>query len=236
MNPVDSATSSAAAPPVEPASTAPPAPKRADARRNLEAILAAAREVFLEEGIDGSIEEIARRAGVGVGTVYRRFPTKEDLVDAIIAEHFDALALLIRTHVEAEDPWEGFCGLLRQTLELFAANRGFKAVIGARQADRGHLPANVRHLMDATGEVVRRAQEAGELRADFSVTDLPLIFKSVGAVMDETRDFEPRLWDRYLTMLLDGLRASAATPLPVPAMSEDDQFRLGAAGRRAERC
>lgn len=236
MNPVDSSTPPAAETPSKPLPSAPPAPKRADARRNLEAILVAAREVFLEQGIDGSIEEIARRAGVGVGTVYRRFPTKEDLVDAIIAEHFDALALLIRTHVEAEDPWEGFCGLLRQTLELFAANRGFKAVVGARHPDRAHLPANVRQLMDASGEVVRRAQQAGELRADFSVTDLPLIFKSVGAVMDETRDFEPRLWDRYLTMLLDGLRASAATPLPVPAMSEEDQFRLGPGPRRGERC
>jgi AcrR family transcriptional regulator len=203
---------------------------RADARRNLALILAAAREVFLEQGIDGSVEEIARRAGVGVGTVYRRFPTKEDLVDAIIAEHFDELAQHMRSHLDADDPWEGFCGLIRQTLELFAENRGFKAVVNGRFADGVHGPVNVRELMEASGEVVRRAQDAGALRADFSPTDLPLLFRSVGAVMDASRDVNPRLWERHLSMVLDGLRAEAATPAPVPAMSVEEQFLIGRTG------
>lgn len=207
-------------------------PLRADARRNLALILAAAHEVFLEQGVDGSVEEIARRAGVGVGTVYRRFPTKEDLIDAIIAEHFASLAVLMRTHLEAEDPWEGFCGMLRETLGLFAENRGFKAVVGGRFADGEHPPPMVLELLEISNEIVARAQASGDLRADFAPTDLPLIFTGAGAVMDATRDVNPRLWERYLTMVLDGLRASAATPLPVGPLTAEQQFLLTPPDRR----
>lgn len=207
-------------------------PLRADARRNLALILAAAREVFLEQGVDGSVEEIARRAGVGVGTVYRRFPTKEDLIDEIIAEHFASLAVLMRAHLEAADPWEGFCGMVRQTLGLFAENRGFKAVVGGRFADAEHPPPMVTELFGISNEIVRRAQESGDLRTDFAPTDLPLLFRGAGAVMDATRDVNPRLWERYLTMVLDGLRASAATPLAVGPLTVEQQFLLTPPDRR----
>lgn len=198
---------------------------RADAQRNLERILAAAREVFLEQGIDGSIEEIARRAEVGVGTVYRRFPRKEDLVDAIIAEHLTALTSLVREQLTVEDPWEGFAGLLRRTLALFAENRGFKGVVTARFGG-GPPPPMVDELAGLTDAIIDRAHVAGVLRTDFVQTDLPSIYRSVGAIMEQTRDVDPRQWERHLSMLLDGLRAAAATPTPVGPLSREQLLEL----------
>lgn len=216
----------ASSPPTTPGDGPAVAPAlRADARRNLERVLAAAREVFLEEGIDGSVEEIARRAGVGVGTVYRRFPHKDDLVDAIIAEHLALLDQVMREQLAVADPWQGFAGLVHRTLELFAANRGFKSVVSARWPD-GPLPPVVQELAALGEQIVQRAQDAGALRADFDQTDLPSIYRAVGAVMEETRDVDPRQWERHLGMLLDGLRAVAATPLPVPPLSVEQRMAL----------
>jgi AcrR family transcriptional regulator len=191
----------------------PPA-LRADAQRNLERVLAAAREVFLEEGVDGSVEEIARRAGVGVGTIYRRFPRKEDLVEAIISEHFAALVAIVRGQLDAADPWEGFAGMLHETLERFATNRGFKAVMSAQWAV-GPPKDLVDEVVVLSDRVVRRAQDAGVLRPDFDAGDMPSIYHAVSAVMADTEATDPRQWERFLAMVLDGLRTSAATPLPV---------------------
>src|SRR5215207_7855971 len=107
-------------------------PLRADARRNRERILKAARAVFADQGIDAQIDDVARRAKVGVGTVYRHFPTKELLLDAIVREHFDALAVLAREALEAEDGWEGFCALVWRSAERNAADRSFCEVLSGR--------------------------------------------------------------------------------------------------------
>ncbi len=205
-------------------------PLRVDAQRNLARILAAAREVFAERGIEGSVEEIARRAEVGVGTIYRRFPTKNALIDAIIEERFGQLAVIMERHLADQDAWRGFREMLRETMAQFAGDRAFRRVMDARFEAGDRPPPVADRLWLLVSQIVERAQASGELRADFDTADAALIFGSVGHVMEETRETAPRTWERHLSMVIDGLHSKAATPLPVGPISEDELF----AAKRAD--
>jgi AcrR family transcriptional regulator len=205
-------------------------PLRSDARRNRERLVASARELLASEGVDVSVDEITRRAGLGMGTLYRHFPTKEELVDAVLEDAFAELVELAEQAAAAEDAWAGLTGFMEQALASHAANRGLKDVLATQEhgARRRAMRERIQPLLRT---VIERAQAQGTLRADFTVEDLSLVFWALGRVIETTADIAPQQWRRHLGFLLDGLRASAATPLPVPALT---RRQLARAARRKE--
>jgi AcrR family transcriptional regulator len=179
-----------------------PRPLRADARRNRERVLTAAKVVFGEHGREAQMDDVARRAGVGVGTVYRHFPTKEALVDAVVREGFEEIAGFAREALDSEHAWDGFERLIWRSAERNAADRGFCEAIA--MTDRRDLAGEC-GLDRLTQELLDRAKAQGTVRADASAGDVSLMMCALGAVM---RLDESEAWRRYLTLMLDGLRAS----------------------------
>ena len=171
---------------------------RRDAQANRDRIVAAAREAFAAGGVDVSMDEVARLAGVGVGTIYRRFPAKDDLVDAVLDDGIERMVAIAEQALALDDAWGGFCFYLERVLDLHVANRGLRHVFIARGVDR------VRKRMGPlVVRLVDRAKEEGTLRADFKPEDLRLVFRSAGAVIE----LDPGSRHRFLQLLLDGLRA-----------------------------
>lgn len=201
------------------ASTADVKTLRSDARRNRERLVASARELFANVGVEVSVEEITHHAGLGMGTLYRHFPTKEDLIDAVLEEAFAEIGALAEVAAAAEDAWAGFAGFLEGALELHAKNRGIKDVLASRHHGRTRAEAMRARIRPLVRRTIERAQEQGTLRPDFAPEDLPLIFWTGGRVVEATAGVAPDHWRRYLGLLLDGLRASAATALPVPPLT-----------------
>jgi AcrR family transcriptional regulator len=187
-------------------------PLRRDAQANRDRIVAAARAAFAEHGIDASVEEIARRAGVGMGTLYRRFPTKGDLVDAVFEETLAELGAVAREALAAADAWDGFRTFLERAFVLHVENRGLKDVVLTRAPSRAKAEAARTRLRPLIARLAARAQAEGALRSDFSPADVPVLFWSVAAVIEATGAIAPDFWRRQLGFLLDGLRAEAATP------------------------
>jgi AcrR family transcriptional regulator len=202
---------------------------RSDARRNRERLVASARELFAGQGVDVPVEEITRRAGVGMGTLYRHFPTKEDLVDAVLEDAFAELVGLAEEAAAADDAWAGFTGFLEQALARHAANRGLKDMLATSEHGRQRAQAMRERIRPPLRRLIGRAQAQGALRADFTAEDLPLVFWTASRVIETTAAFAPDHWRRYLGLLLDGLRAEAASPLPAPPLT---QAQLARAARR----
>ena len=204
------------------ASPTPPAserPLRRDAERNRLRILQAAREVFADRGLDASLDQIAAHAGVGVGTVYRRFPDKDALIDALFEERIDEVAAAGQHALSAPDPWEGLVGFLQQANALRARDRGLKQVLLSRGAHRTERARE--KVTPIATELLARAQQAGSLRADLDLFDLPLIDLMVSAIADLTREVSPELWQRALTIIIDGLASTRQTPTPLPGKPLD---------------
>jgi AcrR family transcriptional regulator len=199
---------------------------RSDARRNRERLVASARELFAREGVDVSVEEITHHAGVGMGTLYRHFPTKEELIDAVLEDAFAELVELAERAAAAEDPWAGFTGFLEEALARHAANRGLKDVVASSGHGRQRAQAIRTRIQPLLRQLVERAQEQGTLRSDFTPEDLPLVFWTASRVIEMTATVAPDHWRRYLGLVLDGLRAPAATPLPVPALTRAQLDRV----------
>jgi AcrR family transcriptional regulator len=192
---------------------------RRDAQRNRDLIVAAARAAFASEGVEVPVEEIARRAGVGMGTLYRHFATKHDLIDAILEEGFAELLGMAEQALAVEDAWEGFRGFLEGVFALHAGNRGLKDVIATQTDGRSRADAMRARMRPMVRRLIARAQAQGTLRADFASEDMPLVFWTGDRVIEMTATVAPDYWRRYLGFVLDGLRAEAATPLPVPRLT-----------------
>ncbi|MDX6481551.1 MAG: hypothetical protein QOG85_2061 [Gaiellaceae bacterium] len=169
---------------------------RADARRNLERVLDAATEVFAEEGPDASVAEIAHRAGVGQGTVFRRFPSKDDLVFAVVERHVAQMRALAEQALAADDPGDAFFDFIRGVGELAMSMPGLHACV----VHCGEKPGAA-ELEELGRKVVARAQRAGAVRRDVKPADVQGLVRSAltGAPAGE--------WRRYLEVVLDGLRA-----------------------------
>jgi AcrR family transcriptional regulator len=189
-------------------------PLRADAVRNRGRILDAAAELFAAKGLSVGLHEIAHRAGVGVGTAYRRFPDKRQLIEALFEERLDRLAELAERALAADDPWDGLAGFLEQATELQIQNRGLREIITG--SDHGTaLTARARAtLAPPTEQLVRRAQASGTLRADVVAADLPLLQFMLSSAAELTPPDASQLWRRYLALALDGLRTPDPHPLP----------------------
>ena len=148
---------------MNPAIKTGPRNQRADARRNRELVLESARTVFAERGLDAQIDEIARGAGVGVGTVYRHFPTKEDLLEALAQARFEGLAEQARVALEAEDGWDGFVDFMTYSARVMAEDRLLSEAMDQRPETCGRAATGV-HLIDLVAELVDRAKATGKLR------------------------------------------------------------------------
>jgi AcrR family transcriptional regulator len=189
-------------------------PLRADARRNREKVLLAARAVFSEHGRDAQIDDVARRAGVGVGTVYRHFPTKEALIEALMVSAFEAIAAEAEAALDVEDPWEAFASVLWTGAEIMAADRALSEVFASIPGAMESAMPTVEGLTDTMSKVIARAQAAGALRPDLVVDDIPMVMCGIGSATKKEHRCE-QAWRRHLSIVLDGLRAPAATrPLP----------------------
>ena len=189
---------------------------RVDAERNRRRVVTAAREVFAESGLEVGVEEIARRAGVGVGTLYRRYPTRADLIAAAFEAKMQAYAEMSRAALADPDPWNAFRTYVEQVFALQAGDRGFTTVLTMTfptakrfEADRDRAYADFRALVD-------RAKAAGKLRADFATQDLPLFLMANAGVLAATADAAPDAWRRVVGYLLQACAATDAPSLPEP--------------------
>jgi AcrR family transcriptional regulator len=195
------------------------APLRADAERNRQRLLAAAKEVFATRGLDVTLDDIARHAGVGTGTAYRRFPNKDALIEALMADRIGELAAIAEECLEDPDPWRGLAGYFERALALQASDRGLKDVLFSPGRGRDRVAHARRSLAPIVTRLVRRAVDAGVVRGDIATSDVPVINFMLNTVVDFGRDVEPELYRRYLTIVLDGLRPREdPTPLPVEAL------------------
>lgn len=187
-------------------------PLRKDAERNRQRVLAAARELFAERGLEVTMDDIAHRAGVGVGTVYRRFPDRELLIDALFEDTLGRMLALAEEALEIDDPWEGFVYFFEHALEMQTANRGLKGLLFSTAHGRERV-AHARERIDPIArQLVSRAKASGHLRPDVSHTDMPLLSFSVGTTDDFAGHVAPELWRRYLGIVLDGLRTRREEP------------------------
>lgn len=190
-------------------------PLRADARRNREKVLDSARAVFAEHGSDAQMDEVARRACVGVGTVYRHFPTKEALARALVEEHFARLAAEARRLLDEEpDAWAALERMLLFGGQVEQDKRGLTHMWAQQPAEFHRRAARATGLYEAMERLMARAQEAGVLRADATVDDVPLIMCALGRVIEGDEQGMPGSWRRFLALVMDGLRACDARPLP----------------------
>jgi AcrR family transcriptional regulator len=205
--------------------SAPPAerPLRRDAERNRQRILDAARVVFAQRGLSGSHDDIAREAGVGVGTVYRRFPDKEKLIDALFEERIEEMAEVARAAADNPDPWGALVGFLLRAQELQSEDRGLKEIVlgGARGAERAVAARLL--IAPLVAQILERAKDAGVVRNDIALTDFPLIQLAIGTIADSSRDVAPDAWRRTMTLVLDGLRAERAGSELVPPALDQEQ-------------
>lgn len=193
-------------------------PLRKDAERNRLRILDAARELFAQRGLGVTLNDIAHHAGVGVGTVYRRFPDKAQLVDDLFEQRVEDLVALADEAVADPDAWHGLRLFLERALELQANDRALKELISGTPDGMDRICRIRDRLLPRGQELVRRAQAAGQVRPDITATDIPVVQLMVGSVMDASRDVAPDLWRRSLGIVLRGL---AVDPGSVPAPSAD---------------
>lgn len=191
---------------LKPTPPAEPRALRADARRNRAKVLNAARREFATHGLEAQMDEIARRAGVGVGTVYRHFPRKEDLLQALADERFQGLADAARAGLEADDPWTGFVEFMTYASRTMAEDRSLAEAMGhhpgmcAEAAERSELDR-------LNAELVARVQADRSLRDDVVPEDIPALVCGIGRAVDAESGVPTMPWDRYLKIILAGLSA-----------------------------
>ena len=192
-------------------------PLRADAARNRAAIVAVARDVFAEHGLAAPLEAIAARAGVGIATLYRRFPTREKLIAAALVEKVAEYAEAARQALAAPDPWDGFAGFVERICELQAGDRGLSDLLSMTLSANEQVEELRRTANELLITVIERAKAAGALRKDFVGEDLVLLLIATAAVMDVTRCDAPEAWRRYVALALDSF-SSRSSHRPEPAL------------------
>jgi len=182
-----------------------PRPKRADARRNYEKLLAAAAEAFAEQGTDATLEDIAARAGVGIGTLYRHFPTRPDLLEAVYLEEVQGICASAEKYVHLP-PWEALTGWLREFITFAATKRALAEEMFTYIDRDSEVFKSCAQVIYGAGEpLLKRAQEAGEVRADTDISDVTKMISGIAAI----RASDPEQIDRIVSVALDGLRPTS---------------------------
>jgi AcrR family transcriptional regulator len=183
---------------------------RADAQRNRTALVDAARDVMGRRGLDAPLDEIAAAAGLGNATLYRHFPARRDLVQAVFADQMTRYAAAVERALAEPDPWRAVRGYLTEICALQAENRALADLVTSAEYTDETRPVAVAHLQ----ALLERARAAGQLRADFSVEDVALVLLANAGVVRRTAERAPAASPRLVALLLDGLHAAAATPGP----------------------
>jgi len=210
------------------ASPGTPRTLRSDGLRNREALLAAAHETFAEHGLNASLQQVARAAGVAIGTLYRHFPARDDLLVAVFADKLRIVADTGEQALACEDAWEGFVLFVETLCGLQAADLGFNELASADRpatGDAAHVRARIHQLWRS---LLTRAQEHGAVRPDLVLNDMFVLLWSHSRITGATYGVAPRAWRRHLHLMLDAYRAERAHPLPEPALT-DHQMRLATA-------
>ncbi|MEH0550734.1 MULTISPECIES: TetR/AcrR family transcriptional regulator [Streptomyces] len=189
-------------------------PLRSDAERNRERIIAAARTVFARDGLSASMASVAREAGVGIATMFRRFPTKEELVDAVFSDRMGAYADVVTGALEDPDPWNGFVGYIESACAMQAADNGFADVLTMTFPTAKVLEQRRNEAYEAMLRLIDRAKATGRLREDFDPSDLVLIHMANAGVVNATGDAAPDAWRRVVALFIQSLEAPARGPLP----------------------
>jgi AcrR family transcriptional regulator len=197
---------------------------RADAERNRARVVEAARAAFAEQGLDVSMNEIARRAGVGVATLFRRFPSRDELVGAVFADKMAGYAVAVEDALADPDAWRGFCGYIERVCAMQADDRGFAGVLTMTFPSAPALEAERNRSAHALTELLDRAKATGRLRADFAHQDVPLVLMANAGVVSATRDAAPGASARLVGYLLQSFAATAAHQLP-PAPGRGQMYR-----------
>ena len=179
---------------------------RADAVRNRAKVIEAGRAAFAEHGAEAQMEDVARRAGVGVGTVYRHFPTKQALAEALIEERFDRTIAYVRELVDSEpDPWQAIERCFEYCAATQAKDRAWAAALALMAGGIGGMGPRehqMQELLALEDQLIARARKAGVVRDDLTAADMPALFCALASVVQAG----DRNWRRYLDLLLDGLR------------------------------
>jgi AcrR family transcriptional regulator len=210
-----------------------PVSLRQDAQRNRERILEAARETFKEQGLDAPLEEIARRAGVGIATLYRRFPTRDALIEEVFVETISSFRDAAEDALQIDDPWTAFSTFIEQMCERQAENWGLKDLL-CRHFPESKLMEDARKRgRETVRRLLERAQAEGAVRADVTPEDIEFVFWSNGRIIEATREVAPNAWRRNVGLMLDAFRAQNATPLPERPLTSRQLHRSMSNFRRA---
>ncbi len=195
-----------------------PRRQRADAERNRRALLDAAVQVFGERGLDATVAEIASRAGVGQGTAFRHFPTKEHLIAATVRDMLDRITATALEQLDEPDPLLALRTLLHAGSQLMVDNQGFKAATANSlvHEDPEVIASNER-LVEVAATLLARAQQAGAIRADVTPEDIPLLLCAVSATDIAPRHAQPALWERYFEIVFSGICTHSSTDVPALA-------------------
>jgi AcrR family transcriptional regulator len=197
-------------------------PLRKDAERNRKRILEAARDLFASKGLEPNLNDVAHHAGVGVGTVYRRFATKEELLEAIFEDGVNQLADLAESALRQPDSWQGLVWYVEQMCEITATDRGLREIAFSKTYAGDRVTAAQERLVPVLKILVERARNGGRLRPELSSTDMPIFGLLAGTVSEFAGHVDADLWRRYVAILLDGMRyRSGQLPLPVAALDDD---------------
>jgi AcrR family transcriptional regulator len=186
---------------------------RADALRNRRRILDAAAEAFAERGLEAGVAEIARRAGVGAGTIFRRFPTKEDLIAAIVEQRIDEMTALGEQALAADDPGAAFREFMLAGIEHQIRDRGFFDAAKRQMGAEPRLRDARDRLIDVSGQLLKRAQDAGAARGDLTPQDVPILMCAGAGTPPPLLEVYPDVWRRYAAIVLDGMKPADASDL-----------------------
>jgi AcrR family transcriptional regulator len=205
-------------------SPARPTPRRRDAAANRERILQSARDLFGKFGLDATLNDIAHHAGVGVGTVYRHFRNRDEIVDALWDEYLERQGDVATRALDEPDAWTGFVRFMEDALAMMAADRGLWTILHSDASKDRQIASLQTRVGFAMPEVVKRAMAAGVLRSDLEPSDLSVLAVIIGSVADFADAARRDVWKRYLALLLDGLRARPHEDnlLPVAALNGDE--------------
>ncbi|WP_424530996.1 TetR/AcrR family transcriptional regulator [Sphaerisporangium viridialbum] len=209
----------------EPTPTKTARPLRRDAQRNRDALVDAARTIFASEGLDAPLEQIARQAGVAIGTLYRNFPTRMDLVEAIFVGKLRTWLESAEQALSMDDAWQAFAFYLEKLCELQAHDRGFNDLASMRFPHAECMERTQARINELSRRIVERAQGEGVVRPDVTVEDLAFVIWAHTRISEATSEVSPTAWRRHLGLMLDAFRAERAHPLPEPPMRPEQVYQ-----------